>query len=140
MLTELRRLLDDGAKLFAYLDDWYLRVKPHVLPCALALVYASNRSINLELQPSKIQMWRASCPDPVPLEKEKNHTQAVLVGIFTSRETAGASPVVPGEHRTIVKTIRTFRDISATLAEFNAAGLHIQTVNDLLTMYCGAAS
>ena len=38
------------------------------------------------------------------------------------------------------KTIRRFRDISATLAELNAAGLHSQTVNDLLTMCVGTAS
>ena len=37
-------------------------------------------------------------------------------------------------------TTRRFRDISATLAALNAAGLHAQTVNHLLTMYVGAAS
>ena len=67
-LTFLRRLLDDGAKHFAHLNDWYLWVKPQCLPDALALVSASTCSINLELQPSKIQVWRASCPDPFPLE------------------------------------------------------------------------
>ena len=67
VLADLRRLLDDGAELFADLDDWYLLVKPGCLSDALALVSASTRSINLDLQPSKIQVWRASCPDPVPL-------------------------------------------------------------------------
>ena len=38
------------------------------------------------------------------------------------------------------KTIRKFREISATLAELNAAGLHAHTVDDLLTMYFGAAN
>ena len=73
VLADLRRLFDDGAKLFANLDDWYLRVKPQCLPDALVLVSASTRSINLQLQSSKIQQ-RASCPDPVHpelLEKVK---------------------------------------------------------------------
>ena len=50
------------------------------------------------------------------------------------------SPVVLGEHATMEKTTRRFRDISATLAELNAERLHAQTVNDLLTMYVAAAS
>ena len=36
--------------------------------------------------------------------------------------------------------IQRFRSISATLRELNQAGLKMQTVNDLLTMYVGAAS
>ena len=28
----------------------------------------ATRSVNLELQPSKIQVWRAPCPDPIPPE------------------------------------------------------------------------
>ena len=50
------------------------------------------------------------------------------------------SPVVLGEHATMDKTIRRFRDVSAALAELNAADLHEQTVNDLLTVYVRAAS
>ena len=38
------------------------------------------------------------------------------------------------------KTTRRFRDISATLAELNAEGLHAQTVTGLFTMDVGAAS
>ena len=30
----------------------------------LALIATATRSVNLELQPSKIQVWRASCQDP----------------------------------------------------------------------------
>ena len=67
VLAELRRLLDDGAKLFAYLDDWYIWITPQFLPDALALVTAATRSINLGLQPSKIQVWAASGTDPIPL-------------------------------------------------------------------------
>ena len=40
--------------------NWYLRVKPQCLPDALALVSASTRSINLEFQPSKIQVFLLS--------------------------------------------------------------------------------
>ena len=72
--TELRRLLDDGANLF----DQYIWIKPQFFPDALALVTAATRSINLELQPSKIQIWAASCTDPIPhelLEKNRTHTQ-----------------------------------------------------------------
>ena len=32
---------------------------------AVDLVSAATRSINLELQPSKIQVWRGSCPRPL---------------------------------------------------------------------------
>ena len=38
------------------------------------------------------------------------------------------------------KTIQRFQKIATTLAELNAEGLNVQTVNDLLTMYVGAAS
>ena len=67
VLADLFRLLDDGAKRFANLDDWYLWIKPQFLNDALVLIAAGTRSVNLELQPSKIQVWRASCTDPVPL-------------------------------------------------------------------------
>ena len=38
------------------------------------------------------------------------------------------------------KTTQRFQKIATTLAELNAEGLNVQTVNDLLTMYVGAAS
>ena len=38
------------------------------------------------------------------------------------------------------KTTQRFRRIASTLAELNAEGLSAQTVNDLLSMYVGAAS
>ena len=38
------------------------------------------------------------------------------------------------------KTIQRFQKIATTLADLNAEGLNVQTVNDLLTMYVGAAS
>ena len=38
------------------------------------------------------------------------------------------------------KTIQRFQKIATTLADLNAEGLNVQTVNDLLAMYVGAAS
>ena len=38
------------------------------------------------------------------------------------------------------KTTQRFQKIATTLADLNAEGLNLQTVNDLLTMYVGAAS
>ena len=49
------------------------------------------------------------------------------------------SPVVLGEQATMEKTTQRFQK-NATLADLNAEGLNVQTVNDLLTMYVGAAS
>ena len=43
-------------------------------------------------------------------------------------------------NRPLDKTTRRFRDISSSLAELNAEGLHAPIVNDLLIMYVGAAS
>ena len=37
------------------------------------------------------------------------------------------------------KTTQRFQKIATTLADFNAEGLNVQTVNDLLTMYVGAS-
>ena len=44
--------LTPGAKLFAYLDDWYLWIKPQHLLETLAFLATATRSVNLELQPS----------------------------------------------------------------------------------------
>ena len=38
------------------------------------------------------------------------------------------------------KTTQRVQKITTTLADFNGEGLNVQTVNDLLTMYVGAAS
>ena len=50
------------------------------------------------------------------------------------------SPVVLGEQTTTEKTTQRFQKSATTLADLNAEGLNVQTVNDLLTMYVGAAS
>ena len=43
VLADICRQLDDGAKLFAYLDDWYLWIKPQCLTDALVLISAATR-------------------------------------------------------------------------------------------------
>ena len=131
VLPDVCRRLDDGAKLFAYLDDWYLWVKPQCLADALDLISASTRSVNLELQPSMIQV-RASCPDPLPPEllEKVEPTLNCLGGHLHIQGDSEPSPVVPPWTRPSAS--------SATLAELNAEGLHAQTVNDILTMYVGA--
>ena len=43
VLADLCRLLDDGAKLFAYLDDWYLWIKQQCLNDALVPIAAATR-------------------------------------------------------------------------------------------------
>ena len=50
------------------------------------------------------------------------------------------SPVVLREQTTVDKTTQRFRAIASTLAELNAEGLGMQTVNDLLTVHVGAVS
>ena len=64
VLADICRLHDSGTKLFAYLDDGYVWIKPQYLLQTFALMAAATRSVNLELQHSKIQVWRASCQDP----------------------------------------------------------------------------
>ena len=50
------------------------------------------------------------------------------------------SPVVLGEQASMEKTSQRFQRIATTFADLNAEGLNAQSVNDLLTMYVGAAS
>ena len=50
------------------------------------------------------------------------------------------SPVVLGEQATMEKNTQRLQKIASTLSDLNAEGLNVQTVNDLLSMYVGAAS
>ena len=83
---------------FAYLGDWYLWIKPQCLLPTFALITAATRSVNLELQPSKIQIWRASCQDPIPakLQDKVRLTPSCLGSI--SKFTATCSPGRAGLH------------------------------------------
>ena len=141
VLADICRPHDPGAKLLAYLDDWYVWTKPQYLLQTFALIAAASRSVNLELQPFKIQVWRASNQDPIPPEFQDKVklTLICLGGHLQIHGDTEPSPVVLGEQATMEKTQR-FQKIATTLADLNAEGLSVQTVNDLLTMYVGAAS
>ena len=96
VMADLCRLLDDGAKLFTHLDDWYLYIKPHRINGSLVLISAAIRSVSLELRASKIQVWRASCLDLVHqkmLELVKPTLRVASVDLFASRETVGPVPL-----------------------------------------------
>ena len=68
IMTELCTLYDSGAQLFAYLDDWYLWIKPQCLLQTIAVITTATRSVNLALQSTKTQVWKGSCQDPIPPE------------------------------------------------------------------------
>ena len=131
-----------GAKLFAYLDDWYRWIKPQFLLQTIAVITAATRSVNLALQSTKTQKWKGSCQDPIPPEFQDkvSLTLSCLGGHLQIHGDTEPSPVVLGEQVTMEKTTQRFQKIATTLADLDAEGLNVQTVNDLLTMYVGAAS
>ena len=98
------------------------------------------RSVSLERQRSKIQVWRASCPDPTPPELRDQVKLALscLGGELQILGDIEPSLIVVGGQASMVKTTQRFQRI-ATLADLNE-GHNAQTVNDLLSMYVGAAS
>ena len=79
---------------------------------------------------------------PIPLEfhDKVRLTLSCLGGHLQIHEDTETSPVVFGEQTTMEKTTQRFQKIATTLADLNAEGLNEQTVNDILTMYAGAAS
>ena len=94
------------------------------------------------LQTTKTQIWKGSCQDPIPLEFQDKVTLTLscLGGHLQIHGDTDPSPVVLGEQATMEKTTQRFQKIASTLADLNAEGLNVQTVNDLLSMYVGAAS
>ena len=142
VMAQLCTHYDSGAKLFAYLDDWYLWIKPQFLLQTIAVITAATRSVNLALQSTKTQVWKGSCQDPIPPEFQDKVTLTLscLGGHLQIHGDTEPSPVVLGEQVTMEKTTQRFQKIATTLADLNAEGLNVQTVNDLLTMYVGAAS
>ena len=142
VLVELCTHYDSSAKLFAYLDDWYLRIKPQYLLQTIAVITAATRSVNLAPQSIKTQVWPASCRDPISPEFQDKVTLTLscLGGHLQIHGDLEPSPVVSGEQATVEKTTQRFQRIATTLADLNAEGLNAQAVNDLLTMYVGAAS
>ena len=142
VLAELCTHYDSGAKLFAYMDDWYLWIKPQCLLQTIAEITAATRSVNLALQSTKTQVWNGSCEDPIPPEFQDKVTLRLtcLRGHLQIHGDTKPSPVVLGEQTTMEKATQRFQKIATTLADLNAEGLNVQTVNDLLTMFAGAAS
>ena len=141
-MAQLCTHFDTGAKLFACLDDWYLWIKPQCLLQTIAVITTATRSVNLALQSTKTQVWKGSCQDPIPPEFQDKVTRTLscLGGHLQIHGDTEPSPGVLGEQATMEKTTERFQKIATTLADLNAEGLNVQTVNDLLTMYVGAAS
>ena len=135
VLAETCTQYDPGAKPFAYLDDWYLWIKPQYLLQTFALITAATRSVNLALQSTKTQVWKGSCQDPIPPEFQDKVTLTLscLGGHLQIHGDIEPSPVVLGEQASIEKTTQRFQRIAATLADLNAEGVNAQSVNDLLT-------
>ena len=84
VMAQLCTHYGSGAKLFAYLDDWYLWIKPQCLLQTIAVITAATRSVNLALQSSKTQVWKGSCQDPVPAEFQDKVTHTQLSGWTSS--------------------------------------------------------
>ena len=91
---------DSGAKLFAYLDDWYLWIKPQFLLQTIVVITAATRSVNLALQSTKTQVWKGSCQDTIPpvFQDKVTLTLCCLGGHLQIRGDTEPSPVVLGEH------------------------------------------
>ena len=68
VLAQLCTHYDSGAKLLAYLDDWYLWIKPQYLLQTIAVITTATRSVNLAPQSTKTQVWKGSCQDTIPPE------------------------------------------------------------------------
>ena len=137
IFAQTQHTLDSGAKLWACLDGWYISIKPQHIPAVMNLAANATLTINLELQPTKIQIWTASCTSPSPpayLDKAKP-TFKCLGSHLRIAGDGGGRPVELGGNATL-----RFRNISTTMRDLNQAGLKMQTVNDLLTMYVGATS
>ena len=132
-MAQLCTHYDSGAKLFAFLDDWYLWIKPQCLLQTIAVITAATRLVNLALQSTKTQVWRASCQDPIPPECQDKVTITLscLGGHLQIHGDMEPSPVVLGEQATMEKTTHRFQRIATTLADLNAEGLNVQAVNDL---------
>ena len=89
-----------GAKLFAYLDEWYLWIKPQCLPQTIAVITAATRSVNLALQSTKTQVWKGSCHDPIAPEFQAKVTLTLSCfgGHLQIHGDTELSPVVVGDN------------------------------------------
>ena len=113
----------------------YVWIKPQYLLQTFALMAPATRSVNLELQPSKIQVWRASCQDTIPpeLQDKVKLTLSCLGGHVQIHGDVEPGPIVLGE--TSMENQTTF----PANRHHARCPQRRRTVNDLLTMYVGAA-
>ena len=128
ILAETRSKLDDGAKLWAYLDDWYIWIKPQHITEAIELISTATRTTNLELQPTKIHIWTASCNSPIPpafQDKAKSTLKCLGAHLRIAGDSEG-SPVELGGRPSMQAATQRFQNISAILRELNQAGLQMQ--------------
>ena len=79
-------------------------------------------------------------PNPTSFPGQSQVYTKVLGCTSTYRGDSTGSPVELGGRPSMQTATHRFQNISAILRELNQAGLRMQTVNDLLTMYVGAAS
>ena len=124
------------------MDDWYIWIKPQHIPAAIEPVANATLTINLELQPTMIQIWTASCNSPIPpaiLDKAKPTLKCLGFHIRIAGDSEG-SPVGLGGRPSMNTATTRLRNISTIMRDLNRAGLKMQTVNDFLTMYVGTAS
>ena len=93
-------------------------------------------------RPPKIKTGKALARIPFhPSSKTKFCSHSVVwEDICKSMEILNPALLFLGEQTTMEKTTQRFQKIATTLAHLNAEGFNVQTVNDLLTMYVGAAS
>ena len=133
IMAQLCTHYDSGAKLFAYLDDCTCGSSRNASCRQLLLSQPLPDQSTLLYSPPKHKKGKAQ-EDPISPEFQDKVTLTLscLGGHLQIHGDTEPSPVVLGEQATMEKP--------TTLADLNAEGLTAQAVNDLLTMYVGAAS
>ena len=77
VMAQLCTHYDTGAKLFAYLDGWYLWIKPQCLLQTIADITAATRSVNI-YSPPRHRCGKALVRTPFHLSfKIRSHSQSV---------------------------------------------------------------
>ena len=130
VLADTCRQRDTGVKLFAYLDDWYLWIKPQ---CLLPISSFSPPKYRSGVSCARTQFL-------LSYKTKSDSHSAVWERHLQIHGDIEPSLVVLGEQTSMEKTTQRFLITATTLADLSAEGLNAQSVNDPLTMYVGAAS
>ena len=142
-LQHIRSNMDGGADMFCYLDDWYLWVQPSKIEQAVDTIARAVDQIGLQMQSSKMQIWRAKYSGAIP-EKFQNimsDTMNCLGGhLKIHGDTVDAGIVLGNEAMTMSKTKDRMVDVANSMKELHDHGLPLQTALALLRTYVGAAS